>query len=209
MTKTLLATTGAVLMAVSALPAAPGGHSFAAARGGSPSFSRPAARVSPQYSTARRGFGYRGYRGGYYGHGYGYGRRYYLYGVPYFYDPFFFGGFGYYGGFYGGGYPYGYGYGYDGAYGNGYGNGYYNGRIADGQDNDDGNNGGDRQNAAALPKAVQKQLAQRGYYKGAIDGEFGAGSRSALSRFQRDNNLKATGRIDPATMKALGFEERD
>ena len=62
MIKTLLATTGAVLMAVSALPAAPGGHSFAAARGGSPSFSRPAARVSPQYSSARRGYGYR--RGG-------------------------------------------------------------------------------------------------------------------------------------------------
>lgn len=193
MIKTLLATTGAILLTATALPAAPGGH-FAVARGGSPSFSRPAARVSPQYATARRGGYYgRGYRGGYYG---GYRHRYFLYGVPYFYDPFFFGGFGYYGaGFYGG-YPYG----YDNP-------GYYNGRIADGQDND-GDNGA-RQDPTALPKAVQKQLAQRGYYKGSIDGEFGPGSRSALSRFQSDNKLRATGRIDPATMKALGFEERD
>ena len=200
--KTLLATTGAVLMTVSALPAAPGGHSFAAARGGSPSFSRPAARVAPQYANARRG-SFRGARGGYYGRGYGSRHRYYLYGVPYFYDPFFFGGFGYYGGF-GGGYPYGYGYGYN----NPYTAGYYNGRVADGNDSDEGD-GNNQQNAAALPKAVQKQLAQRGYYKGSIDGEFGAGSRNALSRFQRDNNLRTTGRIDPATMKALGFEERE
>ena len=205
MIKTLLTTIGAVLMAVSALPAAPGGRSFAVARGGSPSFNRPAARVSPQFATARRGYGYRGYRGGYYGHGYGHRHRYYLYGVPYFYDPFFFGGLGYYGGGYGG-YPYGSGYGYDGAYGNGY----YNGRVVDSRDNDDDDdNANVRQNASGLPKAVQKQLAQRGYYKGSIDGEFGPGSRSALSRFQRDNDLKATGRIDSATMKALGFEERD
>ena len=195
MIKTLLATTGAVLLTATALPAAPGGH-FAAARGGSPSFSRPAARVSPQYAGVRRGYG-----GGYYGRGgRGYGRRYYLYGVPYFYDPFFFGGFGYFGGGFYGGYPYGagYGYGYDGA-------GYYNGRVADGQDN----NGDAHQDPAALPKAVQKQLSQRGYYKGSIDGEFGPGSRSALSRFQHDNNLRATGRIYPATMKALGFEEHE
>ena len=199
MIKTLLATTGAVLMTVSALPAAPGGHSFAAARGASPSFSRPAARVSPQYSTAargyRNGYGYRGYRGGYYG----YGHRYFLYGVPYFYDPFFF-GFGYYGGFYGGS-PYGYG------YDNPYASGYYNGRVAD--DGYDSHRDGDRAEASALPKAVQKQLSQRGYYKGEVDGEFGAPSRSALSRFQHDNNLRATGRIDPETMKALGFEDRE
>ena len=205
MIKTLLATTGAVLLTVAALPAAPGGHSFAAARGGSPSVNRPAARVSPQFSTARRGFGYRGYRGGgYYG---GYRHRYYLYGVPYFYDPFFFGGFGYYGGGYYGGYPYGYGYGYNNPYVTGTA-GYYNGRVADDGDHDnDGDH--DQQNAAALPKAVQKQLAQRGYYKGSVDGEFGPASKSALNRFQRDNNLRVTGRIDPATMKALGFEERD
>ena len=203
MIKTLLATTGAVLMTVSALPAAPGGHSFAAARGASPSFSRPAARVSPQYAVAGRGgrggrYGY-GYRGGYYG----YGHRYFLYGVPYFYDPFFF-GFGYYGGFYGG-YPYGAGYGGYG-YDNPYASGYYNGRVADG--GYDNHNDGDRANAASLPKAVQKQLSQRGYYKGEVDGDFGPASRSALSRFQHDNNIRATGRIDPETMKALGFEDR-
>ena len=193
-------------MAVSALQAAPGGRSFGGARGSSASFSRPAARTSSQYSTAYRGrggYGYRGsrgYRGGYYGH------RYYLGGVPYFYDPFFF-GFGYYGS--GFGYPYGYGYGY--GYNNPYTTGYYNGRVADDRDRDqdDADNGNNARNAAALPKAVQKQLAQRGYYKGSVDGEFGPASKRALSRFQSDNHLRATGRIDPATMKALGFEDRD
>lgn len=205
MIKTLLVTTGAVLLAATGLQAAPGSRSFAGGRGYQGGYNRPASRVSPQYSAGYRGrgaYGYRGYggyRGGHYGH------RYYLGGVPFFYDPFFF-GFGYYGGY---GYPYGYGYGYD----NPYTAGYYNGRIADSrnrdQDDDDDNKGDPRQEgAAALPKAVQKQLAQRGYYHGTVDGEFGPASKSALTRFQKDHDLHATGRIDPATMKALGFEDR-
>ncbi len=204
MIKTLLVTAGAVLMAASGLQAAPGGHSFGGGRGSSGAFNRPAARSSAQYSSAYRGrggYGNRGYRGGYYGH------RYYLGGVPFFYDPFLF---GYYGGF---GYPYGgYGYGYGYGYDNPYTTGYYNGRVADNRNRDqdeDDNDGNRQQNAAALPKAVQKQLAQRGYYRGSIDGEFGPASKSALTRFQKDNDLRASGRIDPATMKALGFEDRD
>ena len=187
MLKTLLATIGAVSFAASALQAAPG-HSFGGGRGYA---DRPAARA-----------GY-AYRGGHYGYrgGYGY-HRYYLFGVPYFYDPFFF---GYYGGFYGGGYGYG-GYGYGGDPGYGYNNGAYDGRVVD--DRNRGNDG-NQPDPAEFAKAVQRQLSRRGYYKGAIDGEFGAGSKSALTRFQQDNNLRATGRIDPATLKVLGFEDRE
>ncbi len=190
MIKTLLATTGAVLLAASVLQAAPEG-SFGGSHGsvgGARAQARPSANYSRGYGGAR--YGYRGYRGGY-------GHRYYFGGIPYFYDPFFF-GFGYYGGFYGE--PYGYGPG-----GYGYGNGAYDGRVID---NRNGNNG-DNVDPTALPKEVQRQLSKRGYYKGGIDGEFGPASKSALTRFQRDNDLRATGRVDGATLKALGFEDRD
>ncbi len=159
-----------------------------------------------------RGVGYRGaYRGGYYG-GRGYGRFYYLGGVPYYYPFFGLGyglGFGYpayaYDGFWSGypgygGYGYGgYGYGYGGPGGPGP-DGAYEGRVTD-QGSPNGQQG------ASLPEAVQRQLSKRGYYKGTIDGNFGASSRSALSRFQRDNHLKDTGRIDEDTLEALGFSD--
>jgi hypothetical protein len=62
--------------------------------------------------------------------------------------------------------------------------------------------------ARSLPAAVQRQLAERGYYKGSIDGQFGPASKSALRRFQRDHHLKETGLIDEANLKALGFSAR-
>ncbi len=194
MIKTLLATTGAVILAASALQAAPmgsfGGVHGASAGAGARSQVRPSANYSHAYGGSH--YGYRGYRGGY-------GHRYYFGGVPYFYDPFFFGfGYGYYGGYYGG--PVGV-----GPYGYGYNNGAYDGRVVDGQDH----NGDNNSDPSALPKEVQKQLSKRGYYKGSIDGDFGPASKSALTRFQRDNNLRATGRVDGATLKALGFEDRD
>ncbi len=194
MIKTLLATTGVVLLAASGLQAAPQGR-FGGAHGASAgNGARAQARPSANYSRGYRGGRY-GYRGGYGG----YRHRYYLGGIPYFYDPFFFGfGYGYYGGFYGG--PAGYGpYGYN--------NGAYDGRVVDGQNQN--RNVGDAPDPSALPKEVQKQLSKRGYYRGSIDGEFGPASKSALTRFQQDNHLRATGRVDGATLKALGFEDRD
>ena len=195
MIKTLLATTGVVLLAASGLQAAPQGG-FGGARGssagaGARAQARPSANFARGYGGAR--YGYRGYRGGYYGH------RYFFGGVPYFYDPFFFGfGYGYYGGFYGD--PAGY-----GPYGYGYNNGAYDGQIVDGQNRNNGN----APDPSALPKEVQRQLSKRGYYRGSVDGEFGPASKSALTRFQQDNHLHATGRVDGATLKALGFEDRD
>ena len=112
--------------------------------------------------------------------------------MPYFY-PFFDVGFGY------PAYAYGYGVGFNTPYGYGYGDGAYEGRIV--QDSAPGS--GPR----SLPAVVQRQLAQRGYYKGAIDGEFGPASRSALARFQRKNGLNETGRIDEPTLQALGFSD--
>ena len=192
MLKTLLVVCGVLVISAAGLQAQ-GVHSFAGH--GSLAAARPSA--------------YRGYNGGYYrGHGGGYrGRFYYLGGIPYFY-PFDFGfGYPYYAGYYGG-FGDGYGYGYGGAYG--YGGGYpgndgaYNGRLADGES---GNANGGQSGGASLPEAVQRQLAKRGYYKGSVDGQFGAESRSALIRFQKKQGLKETGRIDEPTLEALGFTD--
>ncbi len=180
MLKTLLVLGGALVISAGNLHAQHD-RSFAA-HGSSFAAARPAA--------------YRGYNHGGYGHGYR-GRYYYLGGIPYFYP------FGFYGGF---GYPYYYGaYGVGDGYGYGgepYGGGAYNGTIAD------SNNGGHPADGGSLPEAVQRQLVKRGYYKGAVDGQFGPASRSALARFQTKQGLKETGRIDEPTLEALGFTDQ-
>ena len=53
--------------------------------------------------------------------------------------------------------------------------------------------------------AVQSALSREGYYSGAVDGSFGVETRNALRRFQRARGLNVTGRIDRATMNALGL----
>lgn len=52
--------------------------------------------------------------------------------------------------------------------------------------------------------AVQRALRRFGYYHGPIDGEIGSGSRAAIRRFQADNGLGVTGRIDRSLLRALG-----
>lgn len=55
---------------------------------------------------------------------------------------------------------------------------------------------------------VQTALKAYGYYNGAIDGIIGAGSKSALSRFQTDYGLKVTGTITPEVLDAFGIAAR-
>ncbi len=64
---------------------------------------------------------------------------------------------------------------------------------------------------ATAPREVQEQtlrraqslLAQRGYYRDAIDGEAGPATEEALLSFQRSNRLTLTGRLDLATLGEL------
>jgi peptidoglycan hydrolase-like protein with peptidoglycan-binding domain len=51
-------------------------------------------------------------------------------------------------------------------------------------------------------------LADRGYYKGPIDGNYGPDLIDALKRFQADQGMKATGYLDPKTYAAMGIELR-
>jgi hypothetical protein len=52
---------------------------------------------------------------------------------------------------------------------------------------------------------VQRELQRRGYYRGAIDGDIGPGSRSAIRAYQADRGLAATGRIDSRLLRSLGI----
>ena len=52
---------------------------------------------------------------------------------------------------------------------------------------------------------VQTELRRMGYYRGAIDGLIGPMTRSALTRFQADNGLSVTSRIDGPTLAAWGL----
>jgi len=56
----------------------------------------------------------------------------------------------------------------------------------------------------AKVKLVQRGLLAYGYYSGAIDGQVGPATRSALERFQADFNLTVTGTITPEVLTALG-----
>jgi len=52
---------------------------------------------------------------------------------------------------------------------------------------------------------LQAKLCDLGYYRGALDGSFGAGTRSALANFQSANSLDADGIAGSATLAALNL----
>jgi hypothetical protein len=52
---------------------------------------------------------------------------------------------------------------------------------------------------------IQQALANRGYYKGEADGHWNEDSVDALRRFQQDQNLTPTGKLDSLSLIALGL----
>lgn len=56
---------------------------------------------------------------------------------------------------------------------------------------------------------VQRRLKNWGYYKGVVDGVYGARTFSAVKLFQRKNGLRADGVVGPATKAALGLPVAD
>jgi peptidoglycan hydrolase-like protein with peptidoglycan-binding domain len=55
-------------------------------------------------------------------------------------------------------------------------------------------------------RSIQQRLRRLGFYRGPIDGEWGAGSQAAVERFQRNRGLDPTGDLNPTTLAALGFD---
>ncbi len=56
-------------------------------------------------------------------------------------------------------------------------------------------------------REVQRRLKQWGYYNGALDGIFGAGTKKAVIAFQKKNGLTADGVVGKATYAALGMND--
>jgi putative peptidoglycan binding protein len=52
---------------------------------------------------------------------------------------------------------------------------------------------------------VQQALKELGYYAGDINGSLGVDTRNALTAYQQDYGLDATGVVDEATVRALGL----
>ncbi len=53
---------------------------------------------------------------------------------------------------------------------------------------------------------VQMRLRALGFYRGAPDGLWGAGTQTAIERFQQGRGLQPTGQVNPATVQALGLD---
>lgn len=54
-------------------------------------------------------------------------------------------------------------------------------------------------------KTMQRKLKNWGYYKGSVDGIFGAKTKEAVKYFQRRNGLTVDGIVGNKTLKALGM----
>ncbi len=163
---------------------------------GRPQFAGNRGLASRGYAYGRSGYRYGGGRYGGYRHGYR-GRSYYAYG-PGFGYPYY-----YYGPTFGLSYSY--------PVGTYYGSSYYRDDVPTGRIVDEGagtrrSGSGSRDEESSLAAAVQRELKNRGYYRGAVDGQFGSGSRAALRRFQSREGLPQSGRLDERTLEALDFE---
>lgn len=53
-------------------------------------------------------------------------------------------------------------------------------------------------------RSIQQRLQQFGYFQGNITGFYGSVTESAVRRFQEDNNLPITGRVDADTLSTMG-----
>ena len=58
-----------------------------------------------------------------------------------------------------------------------------------------------------LVRAAQQSLNDKGYSVGAIDGQLGPATRSAVSHFQQAQGLPQTGDLDAKTLSALGVSQ--
>ena len=58
----------------------------------------------------------------------------------------------------------------------------------------------------AAVRNIQARLRALGFYRGAVDGVWGAGTQAGVERFQQGRGLQANGQPNPATLSALGLD---
>lgn len=56
-------------------------------------------------------------------------------------------------------------------------------------------------------KSVQTRLKEEGYYKGKVDGFWGAKSAKALKKYQKHEDIHASGKMDQQTADKLGLSQ--
>src|SRR6266550_1312264 len=61
--------------------------------------------------------------------------------------------------------------------------------------------------SVSMVGAVQSDLARQGYYRGVIDGVYGPQTRAAITRYQSNHGLRATGSLTTATLRSLGLPQ--
>ncbi len=54
-------------------------------------------------------------------------------------------------------------------------------------------------------KEIQQALADKGYFKGTVDGQWNSDSVDALKHFQADQNLQSDGKLDSLSLIGLGL----
>ena len=59
---------------------------------------------------------------------------------------------------------------------------------------------------SAAVRNVQARLRALGFYRGGVDGVWGAGTQAAVERFQRGRGLQVDGQPGPATLSAMGLD---
>ena len=60
-------------------------------------------------------------------------------------------------------------------------------------------------NAAAV-RNIQQRLKALDFYRGEVDGIWGASTQAAIERFQQGRGLQATGQMNPVTARELGMD---
>jgi peptidoglycan hydrolase-like protein with peptidoglycan-binding domain len=58
----------------------------------------------------------------------------------------------------------------------------------------------------AVIRNVQQRLRALGFYRGGVDGLWGAGTQASIERFQQGRGLQPTGQVNPLTLQALGLD---
>lgn len=57
-------------------------------------------------------------------------------------------------------------------------------------------------------RRVQRELKQKGFDAGPVDGQWGPLTERGVKRFQESNNIRASGQLDERTLSALGVQEQ-